>query len=255
VGFSLPPPPAAPPPTVEIVASDAVASEFGNDPARFTIVRNNDPNLLALTVNYTVSGTATSGIDYAALPGAITLAAGAIATNITVSPAGNDLTADQRTVTLTLVSSTNFSLTGLSNATAVLYDRPINIWRRANFTAAELADPSISGDLADPAHDGFSNLMKYALGLPPKTPVFTNAPQVSLQNGYFLLSYTRSDAATDVSLVLEKSDDLAQWQSASSSLQPVSCVDDGTLQYITVRLSTPTASAPASFIRLKASRL
>src|SRR5690606_18770995 len=37
-------------------------------------------------------------------------------------------------------------------------------WQGDNFTANELADPSISGPDAAPAGDGVKNLLKYALG-------------------------------------------------------------------------------------------
>ena len=131
VGSTAPPPP---PPTVDLVASDAVACEFGTNTARFSIVRSGDTNLLALTLNYTVSGTAVSGVDYAPLPGSITIPAGALATNIVITPLGSNLPTNQATVTLTLVPSGNFTSTTLSNATITILDRPINIWRRANFT-------------------------------------------------------------------------------------------------------------------------
>ncbi len=38
-------------------------------------------------------------------------------------------------------------------------------WQNAEFTPAELADPAISGPLADPTGSGLANLMRYALGL------------------------------------------------------------------------------------------
>ena len=37
-------------------------------------------------------------------------------------------------------------------------------WKAASFNMAELQNPQISGDPADPDSDGFSNLMEYALG-------------------------------------------------------------------------------------------
>ena len=252
VGNTAPPPPL---PTVDIVASDALACEFGTNTARFSIVRNGDTNLLPLTLNYTISGTAVGGVDYAALPGSITIPAGALSTNIIVTPLGNNLNTNQLTVTLTLVPSTNFTSTSLSNATIVILDRPINIWRRANFTAAELASPSISGDLADPDNDGLSNLMEYALGLPPKDPASTNRPYARIQGGYFTLTYTRSKAATDVSLTISQSSDLVSWQSGPAYIQPVSTVDQGAIQSITVRLAAPASAAPSSFLSLRANRL
>jgi hypothetical protein len=252
VGSTAPPPP---PPTVDLVASDAAACEFGTNTARFSLVRSGDTNLLALTLNYTVSGTAVSGVDYAPLPGSITIPAGALATNIVVAPLGSNLASNQATVTLTLVPSANFTGTSLSNATIVILDRPINVWRRASFTPAELADPSTSGDLADPDHDGLSNLMEYALGLPPKDPTTANRPHASVATGYLTLTYTRAKAAADVSLVVEQSNDLATWHSGTNYVQQVSVVDQGSTQLITMQTLVPVGASAANFVRLHATRL
>jgi hypothetical protein len=255
VGFNLPPAPGVPPPTVEIIASDAMAGEFGPTPGRFTVVRNNDPNLLALIINYAISGTASNGIDYASLPGSITIPAGALAASITISPLGNNLASDQATVTLSLLPSTNFSFTTLSNATVTILDRPINAWRRANFTSAELADSQVSGDLADPDQDSLSNLMEYAMGLPPKDGTSADRPYVRIEAGYLTLTYTRSKSATDVAIVLEQSADLLNWQSGSGYVEQTSVVDEGAVQRITVRLIAPVNGTPLAYLRMKVNRL
>ena len=248
---ALPPPP----PIVEIVASDAVACEFGTNTARFSFVRSGDTNLLPLRINYTISGTASNGVDYATLPGSVTLAAGAIATNVIITPIPDNLPEGDRTVTLTLAPSANYTLTTVSNATVVIRDRPIDAWRLANFTTAELSAPSISGDLADPDHDGFSNLMEYALGLPPKNPAATNRPYASIATGYLTLTYTRAKAATDVSLVVEQSNDLVTWHSGTNYVQQTGLVDQGSTQLITVQTRVPVSASTANFLRLHVTRL
>ncbi len=43
-------------------------------------------------------------------------------------------------------------------------------WLARHFSTAELDDPAISGDLADPDEDGLGNLVEFALGLSPHTP-------------------------------------------------------------------------------------
>ena len=254
VGFSIPAPPVTSP-IVEVVASDAAGCEFGGDGARFAIVRSSAQNLPAVTVNYTVTGTATPGVDYAALPGSITLAAGALATNVLITPLGGNLPNDQVTVTLNLLPATNYAFSSLTNATITIRDHPINIWRRVNFIAAELADSAVSGDLADPNGDGWSNLMAYAMGLPPKGPISTNQPYYRIENGNFTLTYTRANAATDVSLTVEQSNDLKTWQSGTNYVEQVSATNDGTFQQVTVRITSPAANVPIDFLRLEARRL
>ncbi len=243
-----------PPVTVEIVASDAIAGEFGTNTGRFSIVRSGgDTNLPPLTVNYTIGGTASNGLDYVTIPASVTLATNAVATNIFVTPIADNLVEGDRTVTLTLQSSPSWTLTSVSNATIVIHDRPIDSWRLANFTVSELSQPEISSDLADPDHDGLCNLMEYAMGLPPKSPN-QNALNPRIQGGYLTLSYTQSKAAVDVSLIVEQSDDLTVWRSGTNYLQPASVTDLGATQLITVQASVPAGSAPASYLRLRVAR-
>jgi hypothetical protein len=113
----------------------------------------------------------------------------------------------------------------------------------------------VSGDLADPDQDGYANLTEYALGLPPKNAVSTNQPFARIENGYLTLTYTRLKSATDVSLVVEQSNDLLTWQSGPSYIQQLSVVDEVTIQRITVRLTSPTSASAGAYLRLKVTRL
>jgi hypothetical protein len=240
------------PPVIEIVASDAVAGEFGPDPARFTLVRSGDTNP-TVSVTYSISGTASNGVDYSFLSGSAVLPSGISTTNIIVTPFPDNLVEGDETVSLTLLPSTNYTFTTLTNATIVIHDRPIDAWRLANFSPAELADPAISGDLADPDHDGLSNLLEYALGLPPKDP--SGGPWVRIESDALTLTYTRNKAATDVSLVVEESSDLLTWQSPPGLIQQIDCTDLGQTQEITVRLAVPASASAAGYLRLRVTRL
>ena len=228
-------------PVVQIVASDAVAGEFGTNTARFTVVCPNGTNAAPLTVNYSASGTATPGVDYAALPGSVTIPAGMVATNILITPLGNNLTTNQVIVTINLAASANYVLTNLASATAVIQDRPINDWLRANFTAAQLTNSAVSGDAADPANDGLPNLMKYALGLNPNTAdVNPFVPAVS--NGIFSVTYPLADAASDVAVIPGWSTNLVTWVSGTNYIWQISVTDNGTRQTVTISPATPAVS-------------
>ena len=232
-------------PVVQIVASDAVAGEFGTNTARFTVVCPNGTNAAPLTVNYSASGTATPGVDYAALPGSVTIPAGMVATNILITPLGNNLTTNQVIVTINLAASANYVLTNLASATAVIQDRPINDWLRANFTAAQLTNSAVSGDAADPANDGLPNLMKYALGLNPNTAdVNPFVPAVS--NGIFSVTYPLADAASDVAVIPGWSTNLVTWVSGTNYIWQISVTDNGTRQTVTI---SPAAPAVSGFFR------
>jgi hypothetical protein len=237
-------------PVVEIVASDGAAGEFGPRQGRFTIVCPGGANTAPLTVNYSMGGTATPGVDYAPLPGSVTIPAGAIATNFQVLPLGNSLTTNQVTVTLKLEASANYTLGSLTSATVVIQDWPINQWLRANFTPAQLANPAISGEAADPANDRLPNLMKYALGLNPNAAE-PNPFLPAVSNGMFTVAYPVAIYAPDVALTFDLSTNLIDWAPGSADFQQISTTYLGTNQIITIGARTAT---PLGFIRFQAAR-
>jgi hypothetical protein len=103
--------PPADPPRVVITASTPVANRDGVVPGVFTISR--DVGLgTPLTVHYVVSGSATAGVDYAALSGTITIPANLYETNLPIIPIGGS---GDQIVTVT-ISTDNAYLLGRSSA-------------------------------------------------------------------------------------------------------------------------------------------
>jgi hypothetical protein len=237
-------------PVVQIVASDAVAGEFATNTARFAVVSATGANSTPLTVNYSVGGTAVPGVDYAALPGSVTIPAGSNAATFLVLPLGDNLSTNQATVTLTLSASTNYALSNLTSATAVIQDRPINNWLRANFTPGQMANPAISGDTADPANDGLPNLVKYAIGFNPNAPE-SNPFLPAWSNGMFTITYPLSTIAPDVALNFDWSTDLLNWIPGSAVFQQLNVTGEFDTNIITIATAT---NAPDGYVRFRASR-
>jgi hypothetical protein len=77
--------PPAYPPVVHILAVDSDAAEEGSDPALFLVLRVGPTNA-PLTVSYVTGGVAENGVDYAHLPGSITIPAGTFMAPIEVVP-------------------------------------------------------------------------------------------------------------------------------------------------------------------------
>ena len=127
---------------------------------------------------------------------------------------------------------------------------PYGVWKTGKFTPTELADPAISGDTADPDHDGIVNLLEYAQALEPKLPDAAGLPTAGQQDGYLTITYRLNQQATDVSIFVESSTDLT-----AESWFPVGVetgrVDMGGYWLVTVRDGVPTASAPRRFMRLQ----
>jgi len=109
-----------PPVLISAAASTAAADEAGPVNARFTLTRAGD-NSSALTVNYTMSGTAANGTDYSALPGSVTFLPGTIATNIDVIVTDDTEAEFTETAVLTLASGTGYGI-GTASATVAIAD-------------------------------------------------------------------------------------------------------------------------------------
>ncbi|HXT11812.1 MAG TPA: Calx-beta domain-containing protein [Candidatus Angelobacter sp.] len=119
--------------SVTITATDANASEPGGldgDTGMFTFARTGDTSQ-PLTVNYTVSGTATPGADYdtngaagsiPVIDGTITFAAGESSTNVTIDVIDDSLAEAPETVIFTLTPSTNYSSGFPSSDTVTIVD-------------------------------------------------------------------------------------------------------------------------------------
>ncbi|MGC8828695.1 MAG: Calx-beta domain-containing protein [Verrucomicrobiia bacterium] len=92
---------------VGIHALDPTGSEPGNDTASFRVYRTGD-NTYPLTIAYSISGTASNGVDYQRIPDSITIPSGADSAIITITPIDDNLIEPTETVILTLKESTAY---------------------------------------------------------------------------------------------------------------------------------------------------
>lgn len=81
-------------------------TNWGPKDALFTVRRFGDASS-SLNVTYGIGGTASNGVDYATLPGAVTIPAGAAYALIPIVPMDNDSSNFIKTVILTVTPSTN----------------------------------------------------------------------------------------------------------------------------------------------------
>jgi hypothetical protein len=120
------------------------------------------------------------------------------------------------------------------------------LWQQTHFTAAELADPSISGPDADPAGSGISNLVRYAIGLTPSANPATRLPRLQTDGSLLYFEFFRLKSAVDVVWVTEVSSGLDIWRAVADPVQLIATHPDGTEQ---VRLPVPVTAR--SFARLR----
>ncbi|WP_029279422.1 Calx-beta domain-containing protein, partial [Pedobacter borealis] len=110
----------------------------------------------AITVNYTIGGTATANSDYTALTGTTTIAAGQNSVSIPVTVTNDQLIENNETVVLTLTSgaSTNFSYSlSTTNRTAT-----VNIADDDNTPSNLTLSVAKTADGAEPSNNGGFNI-------------------------------------------------------------------------------------------------
>ena len=151
-------------PLVSLTASDPNAAEAGGDTATFVVGRDGGDLSTPLTVAYTVGGSATPGADYAALPGTVTIAAGATTATIVVTPAQDSLGEGDETVVLWPADGPYRRLAGVSATATIADDEPV--------LSIVATDPSAAEQGLDPAtftvtRDGSTSaplLVTYSVG-------------------------------------------------------------------------------------------
>ena len=123
-------------------------------------------------------------------------------------------------------------------------------WQYTHFTGPELAAGALIGPNDIVTVDGLTNLVKYALGLDPKTIATTGLPVASSAAGNWTYTYTRPAGQTDITVTVEASANLVDWSTTNVTLTLVSTAN-GT---DTWQATTPQAGAPNLFFRLMVTR-
>jgi Bacterial Ig domain len=123
-------------------------------------------------------------------------------------------------------------------------------WQSKYFTAAQLADASISGPSADPYGSRVPNLLAYALQLDPSSAQLSDIPTATPVSGHLTMTYLIPTAVTDINYIPEVSTDLQTWNSGFTVVQVVSSVTGANGVTITVQDILPTTTAK-HFMRLR----
>ncbi|ARI82603.1 beta strand repeat-containing protein [Microcystis aeruginosa] len=96
-------------PSITLAVSPSSVTEDGTTNLVYTFTRTG-VTTNPLTVNYSISGTATNGTDYAALPSSIAFAAGLSTATVIVDPTADTTVEPNETVILTLAAGTGYKV-------------------------------------------------------------------------------------------------------------------------------------------------
>ncbi|GEM_PF-1017535 len=107
--------------TVRLEATDFIASKVGPDPGQFTFTRVGTTNA-DVEVLYSISGTASNGVDYATITNFVIIPATQLSNTLTILPLIDNIPVGPRTVTLTLLSASGYNLSSPTSATVTIND-------------------------------------------------------------------------------------------------------------------------------------
>jgi hypothetical protein len=143
------------------------------------------------------------------------------------------------------VVASNSRGTSNGSALSLVAGTPFELWQLAKF-GAEAGNPAIAGEAANPAHDGISNRLKYALGLDPLANLAGALPVAEVDSGVLSITYNRVVSATDIVYTAQWTSDFVTWNTAGLTEQLFPPV--GGIQQVIV--SIPIAPSRVKFLRL-----
>jgi hypothetical protein len=230
------------------VAALANAAEYGLAGGSFRISRTGS-TFDSLVVPLTVTGTAIPDADYTAIASGTTIPIGASDVILPVTPRADGLSEGDETVVLTALAGSGYTLGSPSSATVTIADVPFDRWRFAKF-GPDANTPAIAGDLADPDHDGLTNLAEYSGATDPLA--VDAGISFTLDATALAITYRRNLGATDLLFGFEESSGIDYaWSQVTPTEQILS--DNGAVRVI--RASIPATGAAQHFLRLVITRL
>ncbi|MBT8044005.1 MAG: hypothetical protein KJO79_03560, partial [Verrucomicrobiae bacterium] len=125
-------------------------------------------------------------------------------------------------------------------------------WKTDHFTTqAELDDPLISGDDADPDGDGLKNWQEYLHMSNPRDKNSKGVIELKLDGGYLYAIFTRNAGVEDgLSLACQGSRDMSDWEAPDIQERVLSTTDG--IETVEVRI--PAEGKQKGFLRLKYQR-
>ena len=245
------------PTRVEVYATVPDAAELGPETGKFTFYRYGDTNF-DLPVFLFLGGIATNGLDYIAVTNKVVFPAGSDTLEVVITPFLDHRTEGDEPVIFTILTNQAYSI-GNGEATVTIHDSPYGMWTIGQFTLEELTLPDVSGEAADPDHDGLVNFAEYAANLDPRTTE-TNSPvvaevEVDPNDGlpHITFTYHRRLPPTDAAYAPAVSNDLLAWYSGTNYLRELQAVDDGNnlTETVTARVVAPHGTTASEFVTVR----
>ncbi|MDG2322143.1 MAG: CotH kinase family protein [Akkermansiaceae bacterium] len=124
-------------------------------------------------------------------------------------------------------------------------------WRQRTFSAAELADPLISGPQTSPFGDGVENLLRYAFGVPAGENASSYLPGITSDSWGVGVGFPYDGSRDDISVVVESSDSLQDWSGAVILFDSATSPPPVANELGRIRIADPRPEVQSRFYRVR----
>ncbi|QTN31076.1 S8 family serine peptidase [Akkermansiaceae bacterium] len=146
----------------------------------------------------------------------------------------------------------NLVVNGNTGLTAI-FRQTMAGWKSVHFTAGDLNDTTVSGDLVDADLDGVPNWQEYLHGSNPKDARSRGVVQLGLDGGFLQMIYTRNTGISLPHLIAcNGSRDLADWNAADLEERILS-TEDG-IETVEARIPSTGPGKGQGFLRIRYAR-
>ncbi len=234
--------------TISVAATDSSAIESGGM-GIFTFTRSG-ATTAAATVYYTLTGTALGGVDYRALPGLVTFAAGSATAAVEVAPIQDDDGEPTQTVVLQISGSAKYQVSGSGSAVVDILDDddlPVVTVNTTNSQAAEGASPATGVFLLTSTGTGSDITMYYTLSGTAKSgedfnPVSGSATTLRTGSRTVVITPVNDAIPEDAETVVLTISPRSNYQVGLESSASLTIRDDDAVNMVSVSSTTTVAS-------------
>jgi len=208
-------------PQITIEAIEPVATRSDLTPGTFLVSRGGIIDRSVL-VRLTITGSASSSVDYYAVSTFLNLSAYQTTALISIAPRSTaNLVGGPKYVQMTIKPDPTYTAMNPATSRVFIAEQLFTgaSWQQKYF-ASSTEDWS-TFENRDTGNTGIRNLNRYAFGLNPTNPVSTNGlPFYQILNDRLSVSFRHPVAVTDLQYVVQVSDDLVNWSSLSNDVEP-----------------------------------
>jgi len=240
-------------PQISVEAIDLVAVKNDQTQGSFLITRAGAVNNSVL-VRLTLGGTAVNGTDYNSISMSVNFLPQQTTALIMVTPKSTAaLSNGFKYVQMTIKADAAYKVANPSTDRVLLIEERLDFarWKQKFFPGSPQDWVVFASE--DTGNTGVRNIFRYAFGLNAQLPQNSaGLPVGRILDDRLSISFKRPTAVTDLTYLVEVSDDLVNWRSAETDIEPFTAPGNtNDLETVSFRSKRSVNATPKQFMRVR----